>query len=129
MKKKHKVTSQYINPDRLIDTLRKQLSRATENLRKDWDKFKEYRDSQVENAPKPIITWNKGNFNEQSLLALTPDDLHVGIIIQEVGRVVEVTEKFNTKNEPVTVFKYELIATKIVPSILKTGHELKDVKV
>lgn len=128
MKKKHKVTSQYINPDRLIDTLRKRIETILGNSVKTLERFQEHRKVQVANAPKPIIFWKKGSFNEQNLLALTPDELHVGVIIQEVGRVVQVVEKFDDKGQPTTTFKYELTRTNLVPSVLKTGHELKEVK-
>lgn len=126
--KQKKVLSQYKNPDKYIESLKKhiqQWKQCNDGLR---DDFKEYRDLQATNAPKPIIFWKKGNFNEQSLLALTPDELHVGVIIQEVGRIVQVVEKFDGKGQPLTTFKYELTRTNLVPSVLKTGHELKEIK-
>ena len=114
--KLRKVESAYKNPDRLIETLRKQVTKTTDTL-------KRFRAIVVKRSGVAVVEW-KNTIVTQSLMGECPNLFHVGKHITQSGRIIEVLEKLNEKGQPITTFKYELKLTKIIPNI-ETLPEVK----
>lgn len=127
--KLRKVNSAYKNPDRLIHTLRRKVERfkTKDNA---YIKMLEKRIATMEhNAGRAIIDWNPGAIEKQTMNVLSPNDIHVGVGIVQIGRIIKVEEDLSEKGQPQSSFTYELKTTKVLPTVQLTGHELKDIEV
>lgn len=113
-----KVTSQYKNPDKYIETLKKQTQKWIQANLRTLEKSAEFREMMERRAGTPVIRWKEGTLNEQSLLATVPNEIHVGTNIATSGRVVEITERLNKKGQPTSIIKYELKETRAIPNIV-----------